>query len=145
LEKLRAHSAGLPYVRYQLGYGPDVTAKAGLDAFWVTLTAGVELFGAAPPFPLHEARILPTPMTQLERGFPRYGIIGVAVSQDDPKSPEYNLRLVITALLTAVNDFNSRHRGDEILRVGILPDDLELRRLTPEVAFKMVRQVYEGC
>jgi len=142
LEKLKPHSSELRYISYEVGYGPQVTAKAHLDAFWVTLMGGVELFGATPPFPLHEARVLRTPAAQLEKGFPRYGIMGVAVSQKDPRSPDYNLRLVISALLKAVNDFNSRGE-DRILRVGILPDDLELKKLKPEAAFKIVREVYE--
>lgn len=144
LEKLKPHSAELPYISYELGYGPQVTARARLDAFWVTLMGGVELFGAAPPFPLHEARVLRTPAAQLEKGFPRYGIVGVAVSENDPKSPEYNLRLVMSALLKAVSDFNSRSQ-DQILRVGILPDDLELKRMKPEAAFKIVRELYEAA
>jgi hypothetical protein len=143
LDMLKPYSAELPYLSYEVGYGPEVTDKAHLDAFWVTLAGGVELFGASPPFPLHAARVLRTPAVQLDKGFPRYGIVGVAVSENDPKSPDYNLRLVMSALLTAVKDFNARGQ-DQILREGILPDDLELKKLKPEAAFKIVREVYEA-
>jgi len=142
LEKLKPHSAALPYINYEVGYGPQVAAKAHLDAFWATLMGAVELFGAVPPFPLHQARVLRTPSAQLEKGFPRYGVVGVAVSQNDPKAPEYNLRLVVSALLKAVKDFNDQNQ-DQILRIGILPDDLELKRLEPKMAFQIVREVYE--
>ena len=142
LEKLKPFSAELPYISYEVGNGPHVTAKAGLDALWATLMAGVELFGAEPPFPLYEARVLETPRAQLLRGMPRHGVVGVAVSKDDPKTPEYNLRLVLSALLKAVKDFNSRGT-DQVFRVGILPDDLELKKLDPSTAFKIIREVYE--
>jgi hypothetical protein len=142
LEKLRPFSAELPYISYEAGSAPHVTTKVALDAFWTTLMAGVELFGALPPFPLHEARVLETPAAQLQRGMPRYGVVGVAVSKDDPKAPEYNLRLVLSALLKAVKDFNSRNKS-QIARVGILPDDLELKKLDPRLAFKIIGEVYD--
>jgi len=144
LEELKPFSATLPYVDYEVGYGPQVVAKAHLDAFWVTLMGAVELFGAAPPFPLHRAQVLQTPPVQLAKGFPRYGIAGVAVPQGAPRTPEGDLRLVISALLEAVQGFNSQNE-DQILRVGILPDDLELKRLKPETAFKIIREVYEAA
>ena len=142
LERLKGASTAMAYIRYEVGYGPQVVAKAGLDALWATPLAGVELFGAAPPFPLHEVRILKTPPAQLRRGMPRYGVVGVATSEDDPTEPEYNLQLVVSALLKAVKDFNSQG-ADVIRRVGILPEDLDLRRLDPARAFKIIRDVYE--
>jgi hypothetical protein len=142
LEDLKRFSTELPYVSYEGGYGPQVVAKAGLDALWATPMAGVELFGATPPFPLHEAQVLETPPTQLQRGMPKYGVVGVATSEEDPKTPEHNLRLVLSALLKAVKDFNLRNT-DQIVRVGILPDHLDLLRLDPAEAFRIVREVYE--
>ena len=73
---------------------------------------------------------------------PKYGVVGVATSEDDPKTPEYNLRVALSALLRAVNDFNSRGK-DRIVRVGILPDDLGLKKLDPTDAFRIIREVYE--
>jgi hypothetical protein len=142
LKKLSAFSKELPYIGFEVGQGPQVAAKAHLDAFWATLMVGVELFGAVPPFPLHEARVLRTPQTQVRRGLPKYGVVGVAVSPDDPKSPEFNLRLVLSSLLKATREFNARNPG-QILRVGILPDDLELGKLDPAIAFRIVKEVYE--
>jgi hypothetical protein len=57
LENLKRFSIELPYISYEAGYGPQAVAKANLDALWATPMAGVELFGAAPPFPMHEARV----------------------------------------------------------------------------------------
>jgi hypothetical protein len=143
LEKLKPFSAALPYISYDLGNGPQVTAKARLDALWATLMTGVEVFGATPPFPLHEASVLQTPPAQLKRGMPRYGIVGVALSRDEGSTPEQNVRLVMSALLKAVHGFNSEGK-DQITRVGILPDDLEFKKLEPTVVFKIIREVYEA-
>ena len=142
LEDLKRCSGGLPYVLYEQGYGPQVAMKASLDALWTTPMAGAELFGATPPFPLHEACVLRTPPAQVRRGLPRYGVVGVATTDDDPKTPEYNLRLVLSALLKAVYDFNSK-QSDQIHRIGILPEDLDLKRIDHRKAFEIIRQVYE--
>jgi hypothetical protein len=142
LEKLSAFSKGLPYIGFEVGQGPQVAANAHLDAFWATLMVGVELFGAVPPFPLHEAKVLRTPQSHVQRGLPKYGVVGVAVSPDDPKTPEFNLRLVLSSLFKAIKEFNARNPA-QILRVGILPDDLELRKLDPAIAFRIVNEVYE--
>lgn len=142
LDRLRPFSAALPYITYEIGHGPQVTAKAGLDALWATLMAGIELFGAVPPFPLYEARVLETPPAQLQRGMPRHGVVGVAISKDDPKTPEYSLRIIVSALLKAVKDFNARN-PDQISRVGILPDDLQMKKLDPSAAFRIIREIYE--
>lgn len=103
---------------------------------------GVELFGAAPPFPLHKASVLRTPARQVERGLPRYGIVGVAVSEKDSKEPDYNLRLLLLALFGAVDAFNASN-SDGILRVGLLPEDLALQQLDAETAISIIREVYE--
>ena len=142
LERLRPFAEGIPYLKCEVGSGPQVTAAAQLDALWATLMVGAELFGAVPPFPLHEARVLPTPTAQLKRGFPKYGVVGVALLPEEGQSPESNLRLVLSALLEAVQVFNSQGR-DRINRVGILPDDLELKKLDPQAGFKIIREVYE--
>src|SRR5438105_2199407 len=86
LEELKRSSSALPYLSYEGGYGPQVVAKARLDALWATPMTAVELFGAVPPFPLHEARVLETPPSQLQRGMPKYGVVGVATTDDDPKT-----------------------------------------------------------
>jgi hypothetical protein len=142
LEELKLSSAKMPYISYEVGHGPQVTERADIDAFWATPMVGTELFGANPPFPLHEAQVYKTPAAQLQRGFPRYGIVGVAISPNDPQTPEWNLRLVLTTLLKAVEAFNSKNK-DQITRVGILPEDLSLKTLDPAIAFQLIRELYE--
>jgi hypothetical protein len=143
LEDLKRRAGGLPYIMCEQGYGPQVVVKADFDALWATPMIGAELFGAIPPFPLHEARVLKTPPAQLQRGMPRYGVVGVATCDDDPTTPESNLRLVLSALLKAVYDFNSK-QSDQIRRIGILPEDLDLKRIDHSRAVEIIRQVYEG-
>jgi len=142
LEKLKRFSADMPYIVYEPGYGPQAVTKAGLDALWATPMIGVELFGAAPPFPIHEAQVLETPPAQLHRGMPKYGIVGVATAEGDPTTPEFELWLVLSTLLKTVDAFNADHR-QAIRRVGILPEDLSLKRLESEKAFRMIREIYE--
>ncbi|HEY4880122.1 MAG TPA: hypothetical protein VIH97_13455 [Candidatus Acidoferrales bacterium] len=143
LEKLKPYSSTLPYISYEVGTGPEVTAKAKLDAVWMTPMVAFDLFGATPPFPLNRACVLRTPQAQLKKGFPRYGVAGVATSPNDAKNPEYNARLVMTALLEAIRDFNSRNE-EQIIRIGILPEDLELTSLKPNTGFQIIREVYEA-
>src|SRR5262249_33817103 len=143
LADLQRSMSLLAFVSYEQGYGPEVVAKAGLDALWAGAMAGIELFGAVPPLPLHEAQVLKTPPSQLRRGMPKYGIVGVATSDREPKTPEFNLRLVLSALLRAINEFNLKH-SDQIRKVGILPEDLDLRRIDLDRAAEIIRQVYEG-
>ncbi|HLW98175.1 MAG TPA: hypothetical protein VKR82_05975 [Candidatus Acidoferrales bacterium] len=142
LENLEHALADLPYISFEVGNGPQVCARAHLDAIWATIMVGLEVFGAQPPFPLHEARVLLMPSAQLECGMPKYGVVGVAVSKDDPTTPEFNLRLVLSVLLRTVKSFNSQ-RKDQIERVGILPDDLDLRKLDPARAHEIIQEVYE--
>jgi hypothetical protein len=143
LERLKSFSDELPYVNFEAGLGPDVVVKAQLDAFWATPMIGLELFGANPPFPIHEARVVKTPLVQrTQRGLPRYGIIGVSLADNDAKLPEYRLRLALSSLLEAVVQFNSENQ-EQIVRVGVLPEDFELKKLDPAVALKIIREVYE--
>lgn len=141
IENLRRFSTDLAFIEYQVGYGPEVTARASLDALWVSPMAGVELFRASPPFPLHRAQLLQTPTALISQGFPAYGIVGVATAPNDPETPDHMLRLVLSSLLRVVRDFNSSH-ADQIRRVGILPGDLGLNRIDLEVGFRIVSDVY---
>jgi hypothetical protein len=143
LETLRQLSTELSYIEYEPGFGPNVVSKANLDALWATPMAAVELFGATPPFPLHEACVLKTPPAQIQRGMPPHVIVGVATAEEDPTNSEFSLRLVLSAALRAVCKFNAEHE-EQIRRVGILPEDLGLTQLDdPRDAIRIIRQVYD--
>jgi hypothetical protein len=142
LEHLKHFSAAISNICFEHGLGPQVVIKARLDAMWVSLMEGIELFGVTPPFPLHEARVITTTPTQSQQGMPKYVIVGVATSDDDPKTPEYNLRVVLSALLKAVHEFNLNN-PDQIQRIGILPEDLDLKRIDPSKAIKIISEVFK--
>ncbi len=82
-------------------------------------------------------------MEQVQQGLPRYAIVGIATSKCDPTTPEYNIRLITSALLKAIKNFNSEGR-DPVSRVGLQPDDLELKKIAPETAFRIIREVYDA-
>lgn len=141
-ESLAAYKSELPFVRFEIGKLPHVTHVAALDASWTTPMGALELYGINPPFPLHEARVHRTPETKLKKGHPRYLVVGVATSLSDPRTPEFNINIVLSALLRAVDEFNGRS-SDKIKRIGILPEQLDLRRLDPPVAARLLREAYE--
>src|ERR1700678_3796720 len=70
----------------------------------------LEMLGANPPFPLYQAFVPQAPTALLLKGLPRYAVVGVAVSQDDPREPESMVRLIVSARLNAVNDFNAQNK-----------------------------------
>jgi hypothetical protein len=74
---------------------------------------------------------------------PKYGIVGVTTSDDDPTTPEYNLRLVLSALLglfaTSTQISWTRFgEWESFQRISILSESTMARPL------KIIRQVYEA-
>ncbi|MBL8234838.1 MAG: hypothetical protein JNL98_40435 [Bryobacterales bacterium] len=143
LERLQRSSDRMPYISVQPGYGPEAVRNGRLDALWATPMVGVELFGATPPFVIHEACIVETPTQHRDRGMPRYGVVGVATNSDDPTTPEFVLRLVLSAFLRAVRAFNAAH-DQGIGRVGFLPEDLRLGDLDADRALVIIREAFEA-
>ena len=133
-------SLRLPFMTFALGTGPQVTASRDLDAMWLT-PMQAERFGAMPPFPLHVALVLATPASDVQKGFPPFIVTGVAVANDDPKDPQWQLRLVMTSLLRAIRDACAR--GQTIRRVGMLPEHLFMDRLSAEEVGAIVKAAYE--
>ena len=130
----------LPFVRTAVGNGIQVTRSAQLDGMWLT-PMQAERYGASPPFPLHEAQILVTPHGEVEKGFPEVVIVGVALSADDPTDPQWQLRLVISAMLKAISDAD-RLGTFHVERVGMLPEHLMLNRLPLRVAAAIIDKAY---
>jgi hypothetical protein len=141
IERLKSQSAHLPYVHYAVGDGLTVTKAEKLDALKVSLMMALERFGWNPPYPLFEARVLKTPPADVQRGMPRYGISGVALPKDYPRNVQSELELVIPAMLKAIQEFNKRGE-DQIVRVGMLPDDLSLNKLPPTEVFQTLERIY---
>lgn len=143
IEMLRSVAKQLPYLSFAEGDGPTVTKAERLDALKVSQMDAVERYGFNPPHPFLEARVLKAPTNLVERGLPKYGISGVALPNHySRRDIRAELELVISAMLKAVKEFNNTG-GDQILRVGILPESLMLDKLPPTEVFQMLERIYE--
>jgi hypothetical protein len=85
--------------------------------------------------------VLETPASLLARGLPRYAISVVGLPEDYPRDALGELELAISAMPRAIKEFNDRG-GDQILRVGILPERLSLDKLPSTVVFQPLERVY---
>jgi hypothetical protein len=131
----------LPYVLFFQGSGTYAGKRASLDAMWVSPMMAVEYCSVNPPFPLHKAMVLETPQSQITRGIARYLVAGVELSADDPKTPQFEIGMITTSMLTAIRQFNSSH-DSPIVRIGMLPEYLGLGILPPEEAAKILDHSY---
>jgi hypothetical protein len=141
IERLKAQISIPPFVRYVLGSGLRATAEAKLDALKISWMSAVDRLGANPPFPIFEAIVIKTPSAEIQRGLPRYMIAGVAVPKNHIADPRGDLELVVSALLRSIREFNSKGE-DEILRVGILPNDLCFDKLPDTEIFQIIERIY---
>jgi hypothetical protein len=130
----------LPFISFAVGTGPEVVKSNGLDAMWLT-PMQAERYGAMPPFPLYAAEILVTPETEVQKGFARLVITGVAISTDDPRDPRWQLRLVVRSLAKAIKEASDT-RSFAVHRVGMLPEDLFLHKLSVGEAFPIIEAAY---
>ena len=98
--------------------------------------------GGARPL-LHKAQILHTqPAAGTPPvGMPPYVIIGVAMAPDDPQDPRFELQLIMTAVLDAVESFNAAH-PEAIQVIGLWAGHLCVDRLEPEQVGKIIQSVY---
>lgn len=142
IERLRSQSSHLPYVSYAIGTGPIVTKMACLDALKVSQMEAVQRYGFNPPHPLLEARVLKAPTDLIARGLPKYAISGVALPKDYRRDLRSEMELVISAMLKTVNDFNAEG-GDQIQRVGMLPESLCLDKLPASEVFGTLDRIYK--
>jgi hypothetical protein len=141
VERLKSQSTQMPYVSYEVGEGPTFIKTLKLDALKVSLMESLERFGWNPPYPPFEARVLKAPSALLELGLPKYAISGVALPKDHPRDPLFELEMVISATLKAIKEFNGEGQ-DQIVRVGMLPDDLSLNKLPPAEVFQRLERIY---
>jgi hypothetical protein len=112
-----------------------------LDAIFLTLPAA-EQWGARPL--VHKAQILRTQPTQetSPAGMPPYVIAGVAMAPDDPHDPVFELQLIVTSALEAVQAFNATH-PEAIKVIGFWAENLLLGQLEPEQIGKTIRAAWE--
>lgn len=111
----------------------------GLDAFYSTVT-GAERWGAL-PIP-HKAQILKVSSDDRINGYPAYVIAGSAFDIKDSRDPEFQLRVIVSSVLTAVESFNKEH-DPAIEKIGFWSEDLCLPGINAREVGKIIKQAYE--
>ena len=111
----------------------------GLDAVYSTVM-GAERWGAL-PIP-HKAQILKVGSEDRINGFPPYVIVGSLFNIEDPQDPEFQLRAIVSSVLTAVESFNDQH-DDAIAKICFWSDDLCLPGMNAKDAGKIIKEGYE--
>jgi hypothetical protein len=113
-----------------------------LDALYVSLMAAERLGIFPQTIPVRKAEILQTRDDYRSKGWPPYIITGVAMSKDDPRDPQSELRLIIRVVTETVILFNLEH-DNAIKRVGFTPEWIGLKHLDGIIAGETIVNSYE--
>ena len=111
----------------------------GLDALYSTVM-GAERWGAL-PIP-HKAQILEVGSEDRTNGFPPYVIAGSLFDIENSRKPEFQLRVIVSSVLTAAESFNEQH-GDAIAKIGFWSDDLCLPGINAKDAGEIIKEEFE--
>ncbi|MGH7746336.1 MAG: hypothetical protein ACREQ5_16500 [Candidatus Dormibacteria bacterium] len=109
-----------------------------IDAIFLTIMAA-ERWGARPI--VHEAQVFETTSADRDMGWPSFVIAGVAGKPDDPRDPQFELRMIILAVLRAVEKFN-KTAGRPIRSIAFGPEWIGIKKLTPQQAADVIRVAY---
>jgi Domain of unknown function (DUF4279) len=130
----------LSLIAYMYANDREVTAKAAIDALFLTWTQA-ERFGVTPEPEPSQARVLPMPAEYRAKGFPKYIVAGVALPPDCSVSAEEEMRIVVKAMVEAVADFNDSRPAQEIKRVATAPENLLLDRVPLAIAREILGEL----
>ncbi len=119
----------------------DLKSCEQLDALYVSLAAAERLGVFPQKIQIHKAEILKTRDDHRANGWPPYIIAGVAMSKDDPRNPQSELRLIVRAVIEAVVLFNFEH-NNAIKRVGFTSGWIGLQDLSGAEAGEII---LESC
>lgn len=111
----------------------------GLDAFYSTVM-GAERWGALPI--ARKAQILEVGPEHRIKGYPRYVIAGSLFDIEDPPDPAFQLRVIVSSVLTAVESFNDQHH-DAIVKIGFWSDDLCVPGINARDVGKIIKEAYD--
>jgi hypothetical protein len=114
LEQIRKGLSGEGLV--VLGFKQELWSVPGLDAIFLTLPRS-EAWGSKPLRP-HLCEVLRTPDAERRNGWPAFAVTGVVLTEEDPKTPEFVLPLVVKSAVKAARSFNESH-GAPILTLGL--------------------------
>ena len=120
---------------------PDLMRLDDIDGIYLSVMAA-ERWGARPI--VHEAQVLETTPADRDIGWPPFIIAGVAETADDPRDPQFELRLIVLAVLRAVEEFNvTAKRAIETIAFG--PEWTGIKRLAPQQAAEVIRAAYDDA
>jgi hypothetical protein len=111
----------------------------GLDAFYLTVM-GAERWGALPIS--HEAQILSVSSEDRINGYPPYVIAGSVFNLEDSRDPKFQLGVIVSSVLTAVDSFNEQH-DKAIAKIGFWSDELCLPGMNAKDAGRIIKEEYE--
>jgi hypothetical protein len=117
----------------------ELMQAEGVDAIFLTIMAA-ERWGARPI--VHEAQVLETSSSERGGGWPSFIVAGVAGKPDDPRDPQFELRMIILAVLRAVQKFN-KTASRPIRNVAFGPEWTGIRKLLPQHAAEIIRAAYD--
>jgi hypothetical protein len=102
-----------------------------------------ERFGIGPPFPIAEANVHKARALDIDAGFPRYLVVGVALAAI-PKMRGWNseLRVFLRAAVDAVRRFNTQTFEGRIIRVGVVADNLLPEKVRPDNIITAVAEAF---
>jgi hypothetical protein len=125
---------------------PDqIPCLPNIDALYLPLTMA-EAWGARPNF--YKAQVIKTERKNLEvlqpSPFPPYLVTGVAIKPDDPNrsDPIFQLRLIVSAALEAVEKFNAKNQG-VIRTMAFWSENLLLKQIEPKQLGGIIRDLYQ--
>ena len=116
----------------------EIPTLQELDALYLTLPAAERW---NPRLIFYQSQILKTGPGE---GWPPHIITGIAMKPDDPRAgdPASELKLVIKAVLDAVESYNHKHQST-ITVIGFWTRDLSIDHMDTSLAGKIIRSIYE--
>jgi hypothetical protein len=108
----------------------------GLDAVFLTLPAAERW---SPDFKSRSMQIVKTSDKDQAVGYPPLVVTGVNLTEEDPKDPLSQVRLIIELTLAKVRDYNERERG-KVNRIGFWMLDLA-RGITTTELIGLLRRI----
>ena len=99
-----------------------------------------ERWGARPI--VHEAQVFETSPSDRSTGWPSFVVAGVAGKPDDPSDAQFELRIIIVAVLQAVEKFN-KTASRPIQDIAFGPEWIGIKNLPPQQAADIIREAYD--
>jgi hypothetical protein len=140
LQRLIVADPHIPRLSFAEGSGPEVTRREHLDAILVTAMEA-EYLGVPWPLPLGKA-VVATRAGNAPEGLPRYIVAGVRIEPAVVRDWRSELKVFIGAAWQAIEEFNSNN-NNRIRRVGVLADDLMVRKLDAEEVLRIIGRELE--